>query len=1012
MKHCYSAILIIAILVSTSAPALASAGPAPEENLEFDYYEIDGALRSGRSISVVDFDGDGHPDVLAGSMSSLIYYQGIYWYENVLPGDWIEHTVATDSQYRAVEDGDLDGDGDVDVAAYRSTGNEAGWLENQGGSFLWHTLIASSAGYRDLLRIVDLDGDLDLDLLAAVNAGLLWFENGGGAFTQHTIEADRFDSVVAADLDGDSDLDLAAGIETDSNGGGFLLAWENDGSQSFTPHVVWDSGVPNNVGPNDLAAADVDGDGDTDLATVHGVSGLVSWWENQGSLSFVRRDVMTTTNNIYNVDAADFDHDLDTDLVIAYAYPGSMHQSVRWLENDGSDNFTVYPVMTSNSSIMDIEVADLDGTSWPDIVAVDWDPLGLIWFKSLGLVPDTLPPGAITDLSLAAGAFPGDLTLHWSATGDDGLSGRAARYEVKWDVAPILTEDDWTASALPVDGPYPAPALPGAPQELAAHFSPGVTLYFAVKACDEDDNCGELSNSPSLTMPGRLISDLNDALASDPASILGQEVTVSAVVARTDDWTGGLGDVARTHESLVKMFDLIKGLKQIGWALVDHGGWAALKELAAVLLGGAIVDNWLSMRAVMIVGADSGEGGDPTLLVWDPQGALPDNGYPFVITGVVTEQTYMWFETPESFYHLDVTAAEDMVKVTPSSADAHFPIPAGYTFMNSMDIALGGVGDGEQVCGIGLVNERYEKAGYGYLQLTLMQRALSGGEPPVLARVAAGQPQPELGALVLACGTKDTGWVGWHWWEFEGFLDTTVGDGGLTRLRGYLEEISGHELLGSAGLFVHGGSPVDLHITDPQGRHVGALYDAGGAVIGLEEGIPGASYFYGKDDAPEFIWLPDSLGGPYTLSVRGQAAGTYTQTVEALDPGGMPTYTDVQAGLPTQPGQVDVTLLDQIPAAPGGVSRTISGLTVSLDWADNAEPDLAGYRVYRQRLADGLTVLLTPDGIVASHYTDTQPDRQPYRYWVTAFDTAHNESGPSAAVPGLVYLYLPLTLRR
>ncbi len=1020
MKHWRHLVLILAVLISTSTPVLAfhgdtrvQASTAPAADLAFDYYPIDGTLPAGLSGAVVDFDGDGDLDVLGASSSSQTWYQGVFWYENVLPNNWIEHTIATDSQYRAVEGGDLDGDGDVDVAAYRAADGAAGWLENQGGSFAWHTLVASSAGYRELLRVVDLNQDLNLDVLVAVSAGLLWFENdGGGTFTEHAIQTDLFDVVVAADLDGDLDLDVAAGVATDSNGGGFLVAWENDGSQHFSQHVIWDSGTPNNVGPNDLVAADVDGDGDVDLVTVHGGSALVSWWENEGEFTLVRRDVLTSTTYLFNVDAADFDRDLDTDLVIGYRYPGSQHQSVRWLENDGDERFTIRPVMTSYSSIMDLETADLDSNSWPDIVAVDWDPLGVIWFENRGLVPDLLPPAAITDLSLMAGSFPGDVILHWTATGDDGAVGQATRYEVRWDVTPILTEDDWANSALPVDGPYPAPAAAGTAQEMTAHFAPGVTLYFAVKACDEDGNWSEVSTSPSLTMPGHLISDVNDALETDPTSILGEEVTVVGVVARTDDWTGGLGDVVRTHEGLIKLFDTIKGLAEIGWALVDHGGWAALKVLLEGTMSGQMTDDWMSMRAAMIVGTEAGEGGDPTLLVWDPQGALPEAGYPFTITGVITEQTFLWFGIRDSFYYLDVTDAGDMVKVIPSSDDAHFPIPAGYAFKNSMDIGTGIVNGGEQVCGIGIVNERYEKGGYGYLQLTLMQRALSGGDPPMLARVAAGEPQPELGALVMACGTKDIGWVGWHWWEFEGFLDTTVDDGSLTRLRGHLEEIAGHEMVGRAGLFIHAGSPVDLHLTDPQGRHVGPLYDGDGNAMGVEEGIPGAFYIYGAGEAPESVWLPNPLGGPYTLLVEGQALGTYTQTVEVLDPGGRATYSDVRVGRPTLPGSVDMTILDQIPAAPGDLRRTVVGLTVSLDWADNAEPDLAGYRVYRQRMADGLIVLLTPDDVPTSQYTDTLPDRQAYRYWVTALDTMHNESGHASTVPGLVYISLPVTLRR
>jgi hypothetical protein len=69
---------------------------------------------------------------------------------------------------------------------------------------------------------------------------------------------------------------------------------------------------------------------------------------------------------------------------------------------------------------------------------------------------------------------------------------------------------------------------------------------------------------------------------------------------------------------------------------------------------------------------------------------------------------------------------------------------------------------------------------------------------------------------------------------------------------------------------------------------------------------------------------------------------------------------------------------------------------VTLDWADNTEADLSGYRIFR-RNADG-TWPTTPTGTTsASTFTDTAlMNGTTYTYRVTALDTSGNESAPSA----------------
>ena len=83
------------------------------------------------------------------------------------------------------------------------------------------------------------------------------------------------------------------------------------------------------------------------------------------------------------------------------------------------------------------------------------------------------------------------------------------------------------------------------------------------------------------------------------------------------------------------------------------------------------------------------------------------------------------------------------------------------------------------------------------------------------------------------------------------------------------------------------------------------------------------------------------------------------------------------------------------PAAPTGLSATAGDRTIALDWSDNSEADLAGYRVYR-RNADGswpASPLATP---TASQWSDGGlTNGVTYTYRVTAGDAAGNQSPPS-----------------
>ena len=97
-----------------------------------------------------------------------------------------------------------------------------------------------------------------------------------------------------------------------------------------------------------------------------------------------------------------------------------------------------------------------------------------------------------------ANFFPGPVTLNWTAPGDDGASGTATSYDVRYSMTPIADFVTF-ASATPVVG-EPLPHAAGTFESLEVNLPPG-TYYFALRTRDEADNESGLSNVPVIVVP-------------------------------------------------------------------------------------------------------------------------------------------------------------------------------------------------------------------------------------------------------------------------------------------------------------------------------------------------------------------------------------------------------------------------------------------------------------------------------------------------------------------------------
>lgn len=115
-------------------------------------------------------------------------------------------------------------------------------------------------------------------------------------------------------------------------------------------------------------------------------------------------------------------------------------------------------------------------------------------------VADNSPPAAVTNLA-ASEATDASMKLTWTAPGDDGASGTASIYDIRYSTANI-TDANWS-SATQVTG-EPTPQVAGTSQSMTVSGLTLATLYyFAMKTSDEQPNESGLSNVVSGTTVAR-----------------------------------------------------------------------------------------------------------------------------------------------------------------------------------------------------------------------------------------------------------------------------------------------------------------------------------------------------------------------------------------------------------------------------------------------------------------------------------------------------------------------------
>jgi hypothetical protein len=192
----------------------------------------------------------------------------------------------------------------------------------------------------------DGDGDQDIAVAAfglRDSGQLALLENRGGELgaipdmrLHHLDARDGFTSLEAVDVDGDGAIDIVALLAQEHEE---LIVFKNEGALQFSAHLIWKAPHPSWAFSH-LQIADLDGNEKPDIVTTNGDSldynvvkpySGVQWFKNTGQLTFQPMTIGSLPGAACSA-AADMDGDGDLDIAASAFMP--LSPPAKWIEND------------------------------------------------------------------------------------------------------------------------------------------------------------------------------------------------------------------------------------------------------------------------------------------------------------------------------------------------------------------------------------------------------------------------------------------------------------------------------------------------------------------------------------------------------------------------------------------------------------------------------------------------------------------------------------------------------
>ncbi|HUN81289.1 MAG TPA: FG-GAP-like repeat-containing protein [Phycisphaerae bacterium] len=342
------------------------------------------------SISAADYDSDGDIDLAVACADTnhvaMIMNGGLV--SGVWQGMSVGSTFPVATSPVGVRNIDVNGDGLPDLVTANRGANSVSVLINRGhvggGSWLGfaaavNTTVGSAPS---AVAVGDFDQDGKPDVAASnsgsntvsilLNQGI----DGTGAWLGFSASAPIAvgalpHSVTAADLNGDGRTDLAvSNPDFPTNDGRMISVVLNLGRnqsntwQGFAPAINY----PTCAMPYDVVAVDIDGDGDLDLAAAGNALDEVWVMPNNGAAEFPLDTIFHTGRDPYSVAISDVDRNNHEDVLVV----NRQDDTLVVLPNSGNAVFSGATSFAVGDAPQSLAVADFDRDGWPDAAVANY----------------------------------------------------------------------------------------------------------------------------------------------------------------------------------------------------------------------------------------------------------------------------------------------------------------------------------------------------------------------------------------------------------------------------------------------------------------------------------------------------------------------------------------------------------------------------------------------------------------------------------------------------------------